>query len=63
MEATTALTLAEFLTNVGSVMTSAVTWLSTALTFIEAHLWVIVPSVLMGLVGMVFVYIRGTIRG
>lgn len=63
MEGEVAMTLSAFLGDVTSFMTSIVSWLGTALTFIESHLWVLVPTVFMSIAGAIFVYIRGTIRG
>lgn len=63
MEPSTAMTLSQFLGDISTFMTSIVTWLGTALGFIEAHLWILVPTVFMSVAGAILIYIRGTIRG
>lgn len=59
----TAMTLTAFLENISTFMTQIISWLGTALGFIEQHIWVLVPTVFMAVAGAIFVYIRGTIRG
>lgn len=63
MENAVAMTLAQFLESIGTFMTQLVSYMGTALSFIEAHIWVIAPTVMLSVAGAVFVYIRGTIRG
>lgn len=63
MEPSTAMTLTSFLDSIGTFMGEIVEWLGTALSFLEQHLWILVPTVFMSVAGAIFVYIRGTIRG
>ena len=54
---------AGFLTLVQNVITSVVSWLGTALNFLTSNSWILIPTVFIPIAGMMFVYIRSTIRG
>lgn len=51
----TAMTLTAFLENISTFMTQIISWLGTALGFIEQHIWVLVPTVFMAVAGAIFV--------
>ena len=54
---------AGFLSNVSTVISSVVSWLTTALGFLTTNSWILIPTVFIPIAGMMFVYIRSTIRG
>lgn len=56
------MTLSDFLTNVSTVASSVVSWMTTALGFFTSNAWTLVFGLLVPLVGYIFVFLTRAIK-